>query len=182
MAKGKKNKAKEAAADESPEQEAQEIIEEAEAKVVNIKDETQSELEKIKNDFLYLSADFDNFKKQAIKERSQTIKYGSEQVYVQILEVLDNFERALEGELSADNIDQFKTGVRMIHKELLDTLGKFGVEEIPSLGEKFDPQIHEAISAEDTKEVDSGHVLRVIKNPFKLHDKVIRPGQVIVAK
>jgi len=138
--------------------------------------------EKHLNDFLYLRADFDNYKKQAIKERSDYLKYGSERLAVEVLGVLDNFERALETKITPENLANFVKGVEMTAHELRAVLQKFGVSEIPSVGKPFDPNVHEALSSEESKEFPAGHVVRVFKKPYKLHDKVIRPGQVVVAK
>lgn len=138
--------------------------------------------EKYKNDFLYLRAEFDNYKRHAIKERADITKYGSERLVVELLNVLDNFERALDIKISADNIESFKKGIEMTATDLKSLLTRFGVAELPCQGVAFDPSVHEALSAEETTSVPEGHVSRVFKKPYKLHDKVVRPGQVVVAK
>jgi molecular chaperone GrpE len=138
--------------------------------------------EKYKNDFLYLRAEFDNYKRHAIKERAELTKYGSERLVVELLNVLDNFERALEIKISADNFESFKKGVEMTATELKGMLTRFGVAELPCQGVAFDPMVHEALSAEETTNVPEGHISRVFKKPYKFHDKVVRPGQVVVAK
>lgn len=138
--------------------------------------------EKYKNDFLYLRAEFENYKRNVIKERSDLVKYGSERVIVDVLGVLDNFERALEAKVSPENLANFVKGIEMTHQELKNALTKNGVSEVPAQGLPFDPMVHEALSSEETDTVKSGHISRVFKKPYKLHDKVIRPAQVIVAK
>ncbi len=140
------------------------------------------ELETAKNDLLYLKAEFDNYKKRVIKERSELVKYGSEHAFSQILEIVDNFERALSIEITPENLKSFEEGMRMVYSSLIETLKRLGVEEVESEGKPFDPNFHEALSAEETNDVPEGHVLRILKKPYKLHDKIIRPGQVIVAK
>lgn len=142
---------------------------------------TQEEAAKWKNEYLYLRAEFENYKKHAIKDRSDSLKFGAERIVKDLLNVVDNFERALESKLDTANLDSFKKGIEMTHKELKDSLAKHGVEELPSLGQPFNPQIHEAISSEPTLEYQDGHVSKVFKKPYKLHDKVIRLGQVVVA-
>ena len=141
----------------------------------------QEEVAKWKNDFLYLKAEFENYKRNAIKERSDLLKFGAERVSRDILDVVDNFERALQTKISAETLQTFKVGVEMTAKELKDVLAKHGVTEIPSEGQAFNPAHHEAISSEPTAAVPAGHVARVFKKPYKLHDKVIRMGQVVVA-
>ena len=138
--------------------------------------------EKFKTDFLYLRAEFDNYKRNAIKERSDTIKYGSERLIVEILSAIDNFDRALETQVTAENFTQFVKGMELTQKEFKAALTKFGVTEVQTQGAAFDPATHEALGAEETKEIPSGHVFRVFKKAYKLHEKVIRPAQVIVAK
>lgn len=141
----------------------------------------KEEAAKWKNEYLYLRAEFDNYKKHAIKERSDSLKYGSERVTRDLLEVVDNFERALQVNLTPETMQTFKVGVEMIAKEIKDVLAKHGIHEIPSEGQPFNPVHHEAISSEPTSSVPEGHVARVFKKPYKLHDKIIRMGQVVVA-
>lgn len=138
--------------------------------------------EKHKNDFLYLRAEFDNYKKHAIKERSELLKYGAERLIIDLLEVVDNFERALETKASAENFQNYVKGVEMTSQELRQTLNKFGVAVVESQGKAFDPNIHEALGSEPSDSTPAGHITRVLKKPYKMYDKVIRPGQVIVAK
>jgi molecular chaperone GrpE len=141
----------------------------------------QDEVQKWKNEYLYLRAEFENYKKNAIKERSDLLKFGAERIARDVLEVMDNFERALEIKASAETLQNFKTGIEMTAKELKDALAKHGIQEVPSHGQPFNPLHHEAISSEATAAVPAGHVSRVFKKPYKLHDKVIRMGQVVVA-
>lgn len=145
-------------------------------------DTLRAELEKCKNDFLYLRADFDNYRKGVIKERSDLVKYGSERVFVELLDVLDNFERAISVELTPETIENYKKGIALTANELKKVLSKFGVVEQPSAGCPFDPTLHEALSSEETTEVPAGHIVRVFKKAYKLHDRVIRPAQVVVAR
>ncbi len=136
---------------------------------------------KWKNDFLYLKAEFENYKRNAIKERSELLKFGTERIARDILDVVDNFERALQTQLTPETIPTYKTGIEMTAKELKDLLAKHGVQEIPSHGQPFNPSFHEALSSEPTSAFPTGHISKVFKKPYKLHDKVIRTGQVIVA-
>jgi molecular chaperone GrpE len=144
-------------------------------------DLAHEEAGKWKNEFLYLKAEFENYKRNNIKERSDLLKFGAERVARDILEVMDNFERALQTKLTPETAQNFKVGVEMTAKELKDVLTKHGISEIPSEGQAFNPSHHEAISSEPTTTVPVGHIARVFKKPYKLHDKVIRMGQVIVA-
>jgi molecular chaperone GrpE len=142
----------------------------------------RDELEKSKNDLLYLRAEFDNYKKRALKERSDYLRYAGEQAFVGILDVLDNFERALQTDVTPENFESFKKGVELIAENLKSTLRRYGVTEVPSEGVPFDPNMHEAISSQETDSIPPGHVAQVFRKTYKMHDRVIRPGQVIVAK
>ncbi|MBO9668000.1 MAG: nucleotide exchange factor GrpE [Bdellovibrio sp.] len=142
----------------------------------------QEQVEKYKNDFLYLRAEFENYKRNAIKERSDLIKYGGERFIRDLLEVVDNFDRALQVNVTPENLPTFKQGVEMTAQELKNLLTRHAVTEVPTEGVPFDPAVHEALSSEATDKVAPGHVARVFKKPYKLHDKVIRTGQVVVAK
>jgi len=140
------------------------------------------QLDAAKKDYLYLRADFDNYKKAAIKERADLIKYGQERAFVELLDVLDTFERALELELTPENLTAFKEGMVLTSSELKKMLERFGVREINCLHQPFDPNQHDALSSEESAEIEPGHVLRVFKKAYKLHDRFIRPAQVVVAK
>lgn len=141
----------------------------------------KAELEKAKSDNLYLRADFDNFRKNSIKERSELMKYGSERLIQDFLGVLDNFERALQMEVKDGNWAAFRDGVNLIAGEMKSLLQRSGVEEVKSEGEAFDPAKHEALSSEPRTDMPAGHVARVFKKAYKMHDKLIRPAQVTVA-
>ncbi len=140
------------------------------------------QLTKVRSEFLYLYAEFENYKKNAIKERSDLRKYGSERLIVDLLNVLDIFETALSLEQTPENIAAFRKGIELTGQELRTTLQKHGVEEQPAIGSAFNPTMHEALSSEETSEFPEGHISRVFKKPYKLHDRVVRPGQVIVAR
>jgi len=141
-------------------------------------DQLKADLDKAKNDYLYLAADFDNYRKNAIKERSDLVKFGNERLIRELLNVVDNFERALE---SGADPEKFRQGVEMINSEMKSLLQRFGVSEVAAQGEAFDPATHEALSSEPTSEMEPGHVLRVFKKAYKLHDRLVRPAQVVVA-
>ncbi len=145
-------------------------------------DELAAQLAKSRSDFLYLYADFENYKKNAIKERVDLRKYGCERLVVDLLNVLDIFETALALEQTPENMMSFRKGIEMTAIELKATLNRNGIEELPALGQPFNPSHHEALSSEETADLAPGSVSRVFKKPYKLHERVVRPGQVIVSK
>ena len=139
------------------------------------------QLEKAKQDYLYLAADFDNYKKNAIKERSELVKFGNERLLRELLEVVDNMERALQAHTGKESQESLTAGVQMISSELGALLQKFGVREVESKGLPFDPNLHEALSSEPTDSVPPGHITQVFKKAYKYNDRLLRPAQVVVA-
>ncbi len=138
-------------------------------------------LKKEKTEALYARAEFDNFRRRTIKERSDLQKYGGERAFSEILTVLDNFERAIAAsENSSDEV--LRKGIVMIADDLRNTLKRFGVVEIIPEDSKFDPMIFEAISTEETNAAEPGAITRIFRKAYKFHDKVIRPGQAVIAK
>ena len=112
------------------------------------------------------------------KEKSDIYSYANEKLVTELLNVLDNFERALEHE---GEDKSFHEGMQMIFKQLFDVLEKSGLKEIPALGEEFDPNFHNAVMNEDTEEYESGKVSGVMQKGYTLNGKVIRPSMVKVA-
>lgn len=141
-----------------------------------------SELESLKKDYLYLRADFDNYKKSAIKERYDLMRYGSEPLIIQLLSLLDTFDQALSLEITPENIKGFQDGIKMIRTEFNNVLSRFGVVGIECAGLPFDPNLHEALGSEPTDKFPPGHICQVLKPAYKMHDRVIRPAQVVIAK
>lgn len=127
--------------------------------------------------YLRLMADFQNYKKRVEKEKRDLYSYANEQIMSDLLTVMDNFERALEH----DADENFKEGIEMIFKQLQDALEKSGLAEIPALGEEFDPNVHNAVMAEETEDYESGKVSGVMQKGYTLNGKVIRPSMVKVA-
>ncbi len=144
--------------------------------------ELKQQIEKWKNDYLYLRAEFETYKRNAIKERSEISKYGSERIIAEILNVADNFDRALGTKPTPETLEVYAQGVKMSASELKSVLSRFGVTEIKCEGLAFDPMAHEALGAEESNTVAEGHILKVFRSAYKLHDRIIRPAQVIVAK
>ena len=145
-------------------------------------DHWRTEAEKFKNEYLYLMAEFENYKRNVIKERSDLRKYGSERLVVEILNGLDLLDKALESNVNADTLASFRKGIELTSTHFKTMLQKFGVEELPAKGVAFDPNIHEALSSEESRDIPAGHISQVFRKPYKLHERVVRPGQVVVAR
>lgn len=141
--------------------------------------EKTEEEDPLRHQLLRLQADFQNFRKRAEKDRQDTVRYANEKLLIQLLDVADNFERAL---LTEKEHDKFFEGMEMIHQQLVMVLTKNGVEEIEAEGKVFDPSFHNALMSEDSDEVESGHVIRTFQKGYLLNGKLIRPAMVAVAK
>lgn len=141
------------------------------------KEETGEEEEGLNTKYLRLMADFQNYKRRVEKEKSDIYAYANEKIVSELLDVIDNFERALLHE-AAD--ESFAEGMKMIFKQLAGVLEKAGLEEINALGEDFDPNFHNAVMTEDNADYDSGKVTEVMQKGYMLNKKVIRPSMVKV--
>jgi molecular chaperone GrpE len=130
------------------------------------------------------TADFENFKKRAARERQEAVKFGNESLIGRLVPVLDNFEMALAAAAQAreNSPDSLKTGVAMILTHLKTLLQELGLEEVDATGKPFDPNLHEAVSQQETIEIAEGHVVQQLRKGYRLKDRLIRPASVIVAK
>lgn len=173
---------KETMASETAENETMKSSNESGASAEEMIEGLKFDVEKWKNDYLYLRSEFETYKRNAIKERADISKYGSERLINDILAVVDNFDRALATTLTPENIDTYSKGVKMTAAELKNTLTRFGVTEVKCEGLPFDPALHEALGAEDSESIPEGHISKVYRTAYKLHDRLIRPAQVVVAK
>ncbi len=143
-------------------------------------DKALKENEELSTRLLRLQADFLNYKKRVEKEKLGLVDYGVETLALEILPMLDNFERALEAE--DDKESQFYKGVEMIYDGIIGVLDKNDIKEIESLEKPFDPDYHHAVGMEDTDEYDKDTVIRILQKGYIMKDKVIRPTMVIVSK
>jgi molecular chaperone GrpE len=131
----------------------------------------------------YLKADFDNYKKRMTREKEEFAKYANEKLVLEILDVLDNLERALEAAKSGNGSNEnLLEGVEITYKQLLSTLEKEGVKCIKAEGEIFDPYLHECVMTENTDKYYEDAVIQEIQKGYKMDSKVIRHSKVKIAK
>lgn len=123
-------------------------------------------------------ADFDNFRKRSERERQETKKYALVEPLRDFLEIIDNLDLALMAGGSADDL---KRGVEMIHRQMLDLLRRFGVQEVDAHGKPFDPALHEAVSREEDPAVKAPTVTAELRRGYKIHDRLLRPSMVKVS-
>ncbi|WP_138159293.1 nucleotide exchange factor GrpE [Peptoniphilus catoniae] len=145
----------------------------------NPQDKTDKDFEDLKDNFVRLQADFINFKRRTEQERSDYIELGSIKVLNNILLVVDNFERALESQTQDEN---YKNGIELIYKQIIDLLGKFDVVEMEAENKDFDPNLHHAVMVEEKDGVKEGIVLEVLQKGYMIGKKVLRPAMVKVSK
>lgn len=151
-------------------------IEEAEAKI-------EDELEELNQQYLRLAADFENYKRRMTKEREDSIAYGNEELIKEMLNVLDNLKRALEHAEQQEDAKPVIDGVKLVQKQFVSTLEKFGVKPIDaSKGTEFDPMLHQAIEHAESTEIKEGLVLSEMLTGYTLKDRLLRPALVTVAK
>ncbi len=133
---------------------------------------------------LRTTADFDNFKKRAAREKQDAIRYANEALLEKLVPVLDNFDAALSAAQtnSSGAAQSLQTGVAMIFQQLKKVLTESGLEEVDAAGQKFDPNLHEAVSQQETTKVAEGGVVQQLRKGYKLRDRLLRPATVVVAK
>lgn len=133
---------------------------------------------------LRTSADFENFKKRAAREKQEGMKFANESLLQNLIPVLDNFDSALAATQTADAdaVKSLQTGIAMIYQQLKKTLTDAGLEEVDAAGKVFDPNLHEAVSEKETDEVPEGQVVQQLRKGYKLRDRLLRPASVVVAK
>jgi len=141
--------------------------------------ELEAKLAEAQQKYVYLYADFDNFKKRAIKERQDLLKYAFESAAREILNVADNLSRAIE--FMPEGTDKnLKMGIQMVSDQLAQTLQKQGVETIPSAGAAFDPNLHEAVAQQPSDQA-AGTIIQEHQKGYTLHGRLLRPARVVVS-
>lgn len=147
--------------------------------VVEVKeDTTKQELEEMTDRYKRLMAEFDNFKKRSSKERESLYNSLMSDIITSILPVVDNLEKAA---LAPTEDENYKQGVEMVHKQLMDTLASLGVEEIKTVGETFNPEYHEAVSSVEDENLGEKEIKEEFRKGYKIGEKVIRHSMVVVA-
>lgn len=146
-----------------------------------------AELEALKEKYLRLSADFDNYKKRLAREKQEIRDFGNAQRLKELLFVLDNIERAIE--LSEESLGEktdfvaFLDGIKLVHSQFLTSLGNFGVTAIDSSeGTSFDPSYHEAVYKEHSETHESGLIISEVQKGYLLNGRLLRPSMVSVSQ
>lgn len=154
---------------------AERLAEEAERAV-----RAEEESGRLREALLRKAADFENLKRRSEREKADYTRFAMTETMRDVVGVLDNFERAL-AHAPASGSDEFRTGVEMIARQLVEVLRKYGVTEIVALGAPFDPQFHEAMMREESADVPPGTILEVLQKGYVLNDRLLRPAMVKVS-
>lgn len=142
--------------------------------------ELEEKLATSEDRYLRLQADFENVKKRNIAERAATQKYRSQTIAEELLPALDAFQKALDTQSDSEQMEALLTGMKMVYSQIKVALEKEGIEEIPALGEQFDPNFHQAVMQDSDDSKESNEITMELQKGYKLKDRVIRPSMVKV--
>jgi len=142
--------------------------------------ELEKKIDELSQQLLRTAADFDNFRKRSRLEKEQLVDYANAEFMKQLLPVLDSFDLALKVEEPGEEVKRFLEGIEKVYKQLWNVLEKAGLQEISGLGEKFDPEKHEAVMQVNDPEKEDNTIVGELRKGYKCKDKIIRAGMVQV--
>ncbi len=174
--------AEEAAAEaETAEEAAAEMTEEEKLAAEN--ESLKTSLEKVKKEYMFLMAEFDNFRKRTLREKSELIKNAAESAFKGLLPVVDDFERALKASDGVDDAASIREGMELIYKKLKKYLEQHGVKEMDPEDRDFDADRHEAITAVPVPDENlKGKIIDTVEKGYMINDKVLRHAKVVVGQ
>jgi molecular chaperone GrpE len=146
------------------------------------KEELKAKVDELNDKFLRQAAEFENFKRRTAKERIELIQTAGRDVITDLLDVLDDSERAQKQIETTENIEQIKEGISLVFAKLRNVLTAKGLRAMDAKGKNFDPDLHEAITEIDGGEEMKGKVIDEIQKGYYLNDKIIRYAKVVVGK
>lgn len=150
---------------------------------LSAEEQLQSELDKLKDTHLRLVAEYDNYRKRTLKEKSELIRSGGEKVLTELLPVVDDLDIALQNLDKATDLDALKEGMHLIYAKFADFLSRQGVTPITTEEAPFDEELHEAIATFPAPSEElKGKIIDCVKKGYKLHDKVLRHASVVVGQ
>jgi molecular chaperone GrpE len=158
-------------------------VEETESQTSDKEEAYQKQINELQDKYIRLMAEFDNYRKRSLKERMELLKSAGEEVLVNLLPVIDDFERGLDAIEKSSDIDAVKEGIHLIYNKFKDFIAQRGVKEIDARNQEFNVDIHEAITKIPAPQDDlKGKVVDVIQKGYYLNDKVIRYAKVVVGE
>ena len=144
--------------------------------------EAKAEALRFKDQWMRSAADFDNFRKRSRKELEDTRKAGREELLKDLLPVFDNLERAMTSAERATDVKPVSDGLKLVLRQFVDTIGRSGITKVPTVGNHFDPSLHEAIQQVETDEVAPGTIVAEVQPGYLQGDRLVRAAMVVVAK
>lgn len=147
-------------------------------------DELTAQLEKEKKEYLFLMAEFDNFRKRTLKEKAELIKNGAESAFKSLLPIVDDFERGIQAMMESEDIDSVKEGMTLIYNKFMKYLEQNGVKPMDTApGTEFDTDRHEAVTTFPVQDAaQKGKIIDTVQKGYTIHDKVLRHAKVVVGQ
>lgn len=162
------------------------VTEETENNTVNIEEENEAlnkQVNELKDRMLRLQAETDNYRKRLLREKEEAVFFANEKLIIELLDFIDNLDRAIDAGQKGGNIESMTSGIILIKDQLLNSLNKnWGLEKINTENAEFNPAEHEACMAETNPELEKEIVTAELQTGYKLHERVIRPAKVKIAK
>jgi molecular chaperone GrpE len=155
---------------------------EADAAPLDPLEAARAEIAKLKDTWMRTAADFDNFRKRTRREIEDAKKSGREDLLRTVLPVFDNLERAIQSSQRATDVKAVADGLSMVVRQFVDSLGRAGIQKIPTVGQAFDPSVHEAIQQVETTDHEPGTVIAEVQAGYVQGERLIRAAMVVVAK
>lgn len=146
-----------------------------------------AEADEFRERYLRSVAEFENYRKRSVRDRQEAVQYAQQGFLERLMPVMDNLDMALTALQGASgggggSGDAMRTGIEMVFGQLRSVLAESGLEEVPAMGQPFDPTWHEAVSQQETAEVPEGQVLQVLRKGYRLQQRLLRPSTVVVAR
>ncbi len=147
-------------------------------------EEKVKEFSEQKDHFLRLQAEFENFRRRSLKEKQESLRFGHQNLVKDLLSAVDNLERAMEhgAQNAGAEVRGVLDGIGLVHREILSAFDKHGVSQLDAQGQTFDPAVHEAIGQIPSADVAANTVIQVLQKGYVIHDRMVRPSRVLVAR
>jgi molecular chaperone GrpE len=142
----------------------------------------QADLDRFRDLAMRSQADFENYKKRCAREKEEAIKYANKSLLEKLVSIVDHFELGLEAARGEGEKSPIYSGMSLVLKQLQDFLVENGLQPIDAVGQKFDPNLHEAIAHEPSDEVSEGVVIRQTRRGYRFNDRLLRPSAVVVSR
>ncbi|MDA3939123.1 MAG: nucleotide exchange factor GrpE [Spirochaetia bacterium] len=153
-----------------------------EEKNQNIIKALEDENSSLKDQILRKQAESDNYRKRILREKEDSIKYGNSNLLLDLITIIDDFERAIKSTQDSSDAESFHSGIELIEKQFVSMLDRnWSLKRMVAVGEEFDPQLHEALGMEESSDYEKQTVLEDYQSGYILHDRVLRPAKVKVA-